>query len=138
MLHGNITEAIIRVFYRVYDDLGYGFLESVYESGMAVVLRKQGLHVDRQRTTPVIYEGVVLGEFRADLIVAGAVVCEIKAARAIDGSHEAQLLNYLRACDLEVGLLLNFGAKPTFQRMLYTNDRKSSRQAPACRSGSAV
>ena len=125
MLHRNITEAIIRTFYRLYDDLGYGFLESVYESGMAIALRKDGLRVDRQRSIPVIYEGVVLGEFRADLIVESAVVCEVKAARAVDGAHEAQLLNYLRACDLEVGLLLNFGSAPTFQRMLFTNDRKN-------------
>ena len=124
MLHQDVTGAIIGVFYHVPHELGYGFLESVYERAMIVGLRKLGLRVERQVRTHVYYEGEVVGVFIADLLVEGRVTVELKAGRTLDPSHEAQVLNHLRATRIEVGLLLHFGPKPSFRRLILTNDRK--------------
>jgi GxxExxY protein len=121
---GELTERIIAVFYEVYNELGHGFLESVYEEAMAIALVQAGMNVERQYPLKVIFRGRVVGDFRADLIVEHAVILELKAATTIDSSHEAQSLNYLRATEIEVGLLLNFGAKPQFKRMVFDNSRK--------------
>lgn len=121
---GELTERIIGVFYEVYNELGHGFLESVYEEGVAIALAQAGMNVQRQYPLKVIFRGCVVGDFRADLIVERAVILELKAAAGIDASHEAQLLNYLRATEIEVGLLLNFGTKPQFKRMVFENSRK--------------
>ena len=111
--HQELTQVIIQVFYEVYNELGHGFLESVYQEAMLIALRQKGMTVEAQRPLPVWFRGGKIGDFRPDLIVGDAVVVELKAARALEPVHEAQLLNYLRASDLEVGLLLNFNA-PTF------------------------
>jgi GxxExxY protein len=119
-----LTEQIIKGFYTVYRALGYGFLEKVYENSLAIELRKMRLEVVQQAEIKVYYAGVVVGEYYADLLVADAVIVEIKAVRALLKEHEAQLLNYLKATPYEVGLLLNFGPKPEIKRKVYDNERK--------------
>ncbi len=124
MKHQEITEKIIGVFYEVYNELGGGFLESVYEQSMAIALSEAGLLVVRQAPITVHFRGQVVGDFRADLLVNNQVIVELKAARAIERVFEAQLMNYLRATNIEVGLLMNFGPKPEFKRFIYDNERK--------------
>lgn len=136
LLRGTLTKRIIGVFYDVYNELGIGYLESVYESAMCHALRDEGLEVGRQVPVKVWFRGRNAGLFRADLLVERSVVVELKVCRLITPVHEAQVLNYLRATDLEVGLLLNFGVEPEFRRLLYTNDRKKNLvggSATACR-----
>jgi len=123
-LHGNITEQIINAFYEVYNVLGYGFLEKVYENAMVLELQKAGLEVTTQAPIHVYYDGHKVGEYYADLLVANAVIVELKSAKTITANHEAQLLNYLKATRIEVGLLLNFGPEPQIKRKIYDNDRK--------------
>jgi GxxExxY protein len=127
MKHQEITEKIIKVFYAVYNELGHGFLESVYEQSMAIALREEGLPLKQQAPVEVYFRGQLVGDFRADLLVSDAVIVELKAARAIEGAHEAQLINYLRATNIEVGLLMNFGPKPEFKRFIFDNERKAQR-----------
>jgi len=124
--HRDVTEQIIKAFYAVYHVLGYGFLENVYENALAIELRKMGLQVVQQAKIAVYYAGEVVGEYLTDLLVAGVVIVEIKAVRILAEEHEAQLLNYLRATPYEVGLLLNFGPKPSFKRRVYDNTRKAT------------
>ena len=128
--HREITQKIIGVFYEVYNELGHGFLESVYEKSLEVALNSMGLKVCRQIEIPVSFRGQRVGVFTADMLVEDCVLLELKAARALDSSHEAQLLNYLRATEIEVGLLLNFGLKPEFKRLIFDNPRKSIRGKP--------
>jgi len=120
--HAELTDAILRSFYKVYNGLGQGFLEKVYENALLIELRKAGLKVETQHPIAVLYDGQSVGEYYADLIVADLVIVELKAAAVLDRAHEAQLLNYLRATDIEMGLLLNFGARPEFKRKVFTND----------------
>ena len=122
--HGELTERILRVFFGVYNELGYGFLESVYEAAMEVALRAEGIACRRQVRVPVHFRGQVIGEFVPDMIVEELILIEFKAARVIDASHEAQTLNGLKATEYEVGLLLNFGPKPEFRRFVFENERK--------------
>ena len=122
--HEQLTEQIIKGFYTVYRALGYGFLEKVYENSLAIELRKMKLEVVQQAEIKVYYAGVAVGEYYADLLVADAVIVEVKAVRALLKEHEAQLLNYLKATPYEVGLLLNFGPKPEIKRKVYDNERK--------------
>jgi GxxExxY protein len=126
--HGELTEKILAVFYDVYSGLGHGFLESVYEEAMAFARRQYGLRAERQVPLRVWFRGMAIGGFFADFVVDKAVVLELKAASGIDPAHEAQLLNYLRATEIEIGLLLNFGPTPQFKRMIFENSRK---QIPA-------
>lgn len=128
--HGEITEKIIRVFFDVYNELGHGFLESVYEKSMEVALSSLQLKVCRQIEIPVWFRQHQVGDFSADMLVENCVLIELKAARALDSAHSAQLLNYLRATEIEVGLLLNFGLKPDFKRLIFDNPRKSIRGNP--------
>jgi len=124
--HQELTQVIIQAFYEVYNELGYGFLESVYEEAMLIVLRGKGMTVEAQRPLPVWFRGGKIGDFRPDLIVGNAVVAELKATRTLEPIHEAQLLNYLRASELEVGLLLNFGPVPKIKRMVFANEKKKN------------
>jgi GxxExxY protein len=117
LLHHRITEQLIGLFFDVYNELGRGFLESVYVGALAVALDQIGLRHRREAALEVVFRGVSVGFFRADLLVEEKVVVEVKAARAIDPVHEAQLLNYMRASRFEVGLLLNFGPQPKFRRL---------------------
>ncbi|MFL5803769.1 MAG: GxxExxY protein [Roseiflexaceae bacterium] len=125
--HFNITDKILHAFFKkVYPRLEYGFLEKVYENALVGELRRMGLKVEQQVKIAVFYEGDVVGEYFADLLVENVVIIEIKAARSILDEHAAQLLNYLRATPYEVGLLLNFGPKAEFRRKAFDNDRKPS------------
>jgi GxxExxY protein len=134
MLHAEITDKIIKAFYHVYNTLGYGFLEKVYENALVVTLRKWGLRADQQQPINVYFEGERVGEYFADVIVAESVIVEIKAAESLCDAHEAQLLNYLKATDIEVGLLLNFGPKAQFKRKVFTNDKKPPHGSDPCKS----
>ena len=122
--HYALTEKIIAVFYEVYNELGHGFLESVYHKSLALALNEKGLLVQSPVEIPVFFRGHKVGDFEADLLVEKCVLLELKAARTLDSSHKAQLLNYLRATEIEIGLLLNFGVKPEIKRLIYDNPRK--------------
>ena len=123
--HKEITDIILKSFYEVYNELGDGFLESVYENALYIVLNGYGLCVERQKDISVFFRGKVIGDFKADLIANEKVIVELKAVRALAPAHEAQLINYLKATNIEVGLLLNFGRKPEFKRFVYDNKRKN-------------
>ena len=122
--HAEVTQKIIGVFFDVYNELGFGFLECVYERAMSLALAQAGLEVKRQISIPVWFRGQQIGDFAADMLVEGKVLLELKAVRTIELAFEKQLLNYLRATDIEVGLLLNFGHKPEFRRLVFENTRK--------------
>ena len=122
--HGLVTDKILRVFYEVYNELGHGFLESVYHRSFMVALESVGLNARSRVDIPVWFRGRQVGQFEADIVVENCVLLELKAARVLDSSHQAQLLNYLRATEIEVGLLLNFGEKPEFKRLIFDNPRK--------------
>lgn len=123
-LHEEITETIIQAYYKVYNTLGYGFLEKVYHNALLIELRKMGLKCKSQYPIKVLYDNQPVGEYIADIIVEDCVIIENKAAEALIEEHEFQLINYLKATELEVGLLLNFGKKPEIKRKIFTNDRK--------------
>jgi GxxExxY protein len=135
--HGELTEKIIGVFYDVYNELGYGFLESVYEESLVIGLREAGLRVERQLAIPVWFRGHQVGQFRGDILVEGKVLLELKSTRMIEAAHEAQLLHYLKSTEIEIGLLLNFGSRPQFRRLLFDNQRKKIRENP-CQSVAGV
>jgi len=122
--HKELTEKIIRIFYRVYNTLGYGFLEKVYENAMMIEFRIECIRAVAQSPIKVFYIEEVIGEYFADIVVDEKVIVEIKATRTLALEHEAQLLNYLKATDIEVGLLLNFGPKPQIKRKVFDNNRK--------------
>jgi GxxExxY protein len=124
--HQAITEKIINSFYTVYNILGYGFLEKVYENAMLIELRKAGLDVVPQAPIKVFYNDQIVGEYFADLIVDNSVIVELKATAKLSVEHEAQLLNYLKATRHEVGLLLNYGPKPEIKRKVYDNTMKGN------------
>ena len=123
MLHGELTDKIISSFFKVYNTLGYGFLEKVYENALVIELKLAEINVLQQQNIKVYYENQVVGDYFAD-IIADQVILEIKAAESLRTENRAQLINYLKATDKEVGLLLNFGKTPEFKRVLFTNDRK--------------
>jgi GxxExxY protein len=129
--HRDLTQKIIGIFYEVYNELGHGFLESVYEAAFEVALTAKGLPVLRQIEVPVWFRGKKIGDFTADMLVDKCVLLELKAGRALDRAHEAQLLNYLRATQIEVGMLFNFGLKPEFKRMAFDNTRKQRGEHPS-------
>jgi GxxExxY protein len=122
-----LTQKIIGVFYEVYNELGAGFLESVYQKSLALALETEGLTVCSRVDIPVWFRGHQVGHFEGDLLVENCVLLELKATRALDSSHHAQLLNYLRATEIEVGLLLNFGPKPEFKRLAFDNSKRRVR-----------
>jgi GxxExxY protein len=124
--HAETTRLLIQAFYQVYNALGYGFLERVYQNSMAIAARKLGLRIDPQVPIRIHFEGELVGEYVADLLADNAVLVELKAVREIAEEHEAQLLNYLKATPYEVGLLLNFGPNPEVKRKILDNSRKGS------------
>ncbi|HEX4590891.1 MAG TPA: GxxExxY protein [Gemmataceae bacterium] len=126
-LYEGLTKRIIGVFYEVYNELGHGFLESVYHKAMVLALRQAGLQVESCVPVPVWFRGELVGAFEADIVVERTVLLELKAAKALESAHEAQTLNYLRATPIEVGLLLNFGPKPQVRRFAFANTRKHPR-----------
>jgi GxxExxY protein len=134
--HEGLTGRIIKAFYKVYNELGYGFLEKVYENALALELQSIGLGVRRQQPTRVFYFGRQVGDYYADLVVENLVIIELKCAEGINEAYEAQLLNYLKATEIEIGLLLNFGPKPEFRRKIFTNDKKRHRELVETQEGS--
>ncbi len=125
--HSDITDKILHAFYKVvYPQLGYGFLEKVYENALVIALTAMGLKVQQQVKIAVYFQEQVVGEYFADLLVEDVVIVELKAVSRLLAEHEAQLLNYLRATPYEVGLLLNFGPKPQFIRKAFDNSRKTA------------
>ena len=122
--HGSVTDQILRVFYEVYNELGHGFLESVYHRSLVLALQSTGVKVCSRVAIPVWFREHQVGHFEADLLVENCVLLELKAARSLDSSHRAQLLNYLKAPGFEVGLLLNFGERPEFKRVVFDNLKK--------------
>ena len=124
--HGGVTNRIIGVFYDVYNELGHGFLESVYHRSLVMALRSEGLNVCSRVDIPVWFRGSEVGHFQADILVENCVLLELKAARALESAHRAQLLNYLRATEIEVGLLLNFGEKAEVKRLIFDNSKKKA------------
>lgn len=124
-LHSDITSFVLKAFFKVYNQLGYGFLEKVYENAMMIELRKLGLKCVQQVSIPAYYDTEKVGNYTADIVVDRKVILELKAAENLAPEHKAQLVNYLRATDLEVGLLLNFGKKPQFSRKVLTEEFKN-------------
>ena len=123
--HSTITSKIIEAFYNVYNKLGYGFLEKVYENSMMIELNKLGLKAVKQFPITVHYDEFNVGEYFADIIVENSVIVELKAAENLVVEHEIQLVNYLKATEIEVGLLLNFGKEPQLKRKVFSSEFKS-------------
>ena len=124
LLHKEITDIIIKSFYTVYNSLGYGFLEKVYENALFIELKKAGLKCQKQQQINVFYKGEKVGLYYADITVENKIIIELKASQLCE-EHEYQLLNYLKATEIEIGLLLGFGKEAKFKRKIFTNDRKS-------------
>jgi GxxExxY protein len=124
ILHEDKSKKIIEAFYKVYNKLGFGFLEKVYHNALLIELQKLGFDVKSQYPVKVYYEHFQVGDYYADIIVDDCIIIENKAMEALREEHEFQLINYLKATEIEVGLLLNFGKKPEFRRKYFTNDRK--------------
>jgi len=124
--HSDITEKVIGAFYTVYNEMGFGFFEKVYENAMALELNKLGFSVEQQKPINVYYGGEVVGEYYSDILVNGVVILELKSVKQLLPEHEAQLLSYLKSSLVEVGLLLNFGPKPVTVRKVFDNERKGS------------
>jgi GxxExxY protein len=119
-----LTELILSVFYEVHTDLGYGFLERVYQNALYFAFLDNGLKCRAEIPINVYHNGRMVGEYRADLLIENSVLLELKACETINPAHEAQLINYLKATNIEIGFVLNFGKKAEFSRKIYTNDRK--------------
>ena len=126
LLHKKITDDILKVYYDIYNQLGYGFLEKVYQNAMFFELRNKGYNVKAQSPIKVYLKGQLIGEYYTDLVIDNKVIIELKACEVLMNVHIAQLMNYLKATDIEVGLLLNFGEEPEFKRIIYTNDIKNN------------
>ena len=119
--HSDLTDQIIKSYYTVYNELGYGFLEKVYENAMLIELQKTGLQTEAQKRILVYYKTVEVGNYFADLLIEDKIIVELKAAKKLKKEHEYQLINYLKATDIEVGLLFNFGKRPEFKRKIFSN-----------------
>lgn len=124
LLHNKITDSILKDYFDVYNQLGYGFLEKVYQNAMYFELKSLGYKVEAQKPIKVYFKNQLVGEYYADLLVDDKVIVELKACELLMNAHTAQLMNYLKATEIEVGLVLNFGEEPEFKRIIYTNDRK--------------
>ena len=119
-----LVDIVLKQFYRVYNDLGYGFLERVYQNALYFALVEQGLKCETEKPIKVYHDGHVVGDYRADILVEDCVILELKACEELNPAHEAQLINYLKATEIEVGYLLNFGKKAKFSRKVFSNKRK--------------
>lgn len=130
-LYKEETDQIISAFYDVYNALGYGFLERVYQNALYLELRRRGFNCEAQYKIKVFYQGTEVGEYYADIIVNDHVILELKAVDSLSREHELQLVNYLKATHIEVGLLLNFGEHPQVRRKIYSNERKINLRSSA-------
>lgn len=126
LLHEDLTDSIIKTFFDVYNELGHGFLEKVYQNSLFIELKNRGFKVEAQKQIKVYYKNVAVGQYYADLVVNDLIILELKAAEGIIKEFEFQLINYLKATEIEVGLLLNFGMKPEFRRKVFENSRKNN------------
>ena len=122
--YAELTEKIIKAAQNVHNRLGYGFLEKVYHNAMVLELRKTGLEAASEKAITVCYDGQVVGEYSADIVVADKVILEIKAVQTVNSAHEAQLVNYLKATNIDVGLLLNFGKSLEVKRKIFETARQ--------------
>ncbi|BDB53321.1 GxxExxY protein [Flavobacterium ammonificans] len=122
--HQELTKSIIGIYYNVYNELGYGFLEKVYHRAMIIELNKNGYEVEHEKKIEVFYKNDVVGTYIPDLIINKSVILELKCVEYLIEAHENQLINYLKATECEVGLVLNFGKDPQFKRKIFTNDLK--------------
>jgi len=127
--HSDLSEKLIGIFFSIYNELGHGFLESVYEQAFSIALAEQGIFFQRQLAVPVFFHQQKIGDFRADILVDGKILLELKTGREIDPAWEKQLLNYLRATRVEVGLLFNFGPRAQFKRYVFENEKKYPRKS---------
>ena len=123
-LHSKKTEKIIECFYKVYNTLGFGFLEKVYQRALIIELKEAGFEIDSELPVKVYYKEYDVGDYRADLLVDKEIFLELKANEKLVQGDENQLINYLKATEIELGLLLNFGKKPEIKRKIFTNDKK--------------
>lgn len=121
-----MTGKVLKAYYNVFNKLGFGFLEKVYENAMCIELEKAGLNFKKQCPIEVFYDGQKVGVYFADILVEDQLIIELKAAESLCEEHECQLINYLRATNIEVGLLLNFGKKAQFRRKVFLNQHKSN------------
>ena len=128
LLHKEITDAILKSYYAVYNQLGYGFLEKVYQNAMYFELKSLGFQVEPQKQIKVYFKNQLVGEYYADLLIENKIIIELKACELLMNVHLAQLMNYLKATNIEVGLVLNFGEEPEFKRIIFTNDRKINKK----------
>ncbi|WP_299517390.1 GxxExxY protein [uncultured Flavobacterium sp.] len=126
LLHKSITDEILKAYYNVYNGLGSGFLEKVYQNSMFFELKSFGLKVEAQKQIKVYFKNQLVGDFYSDLLIEDKVIVELKATEFLMDIHTAQIINYLKATPIEVGMLLNFGEEPEFKRVIYTNNRKTS------------
>jgi GxxExxY protein len=131
MKHEDLTQKLIGLFFDVYNELGHGFLESVYQKAFTVALQQAGLCFEQQFPVKVNFRGIEVGEYRADLVVQSLVIVELKAVQVLESAHERQLTNYLKATNIEVGLLFNFGPRAQFKRLIFDNERKVPKASAA-------
>ena len=124
-IYNRLTGKILNSFYKVYNELGFGFLENVYQNALYFELINNQLKVEAQKAIKVYYKNIIVGNYKADLIVNEIIILELKAVESLMEEHELQLINYLKATNIEIGLLLNFGKKPEIRRKIFTNDRKN-------------
>ena len=125
-LHEDLTELIIECVYKVHRSLGFGFLERVYQNALYFELINNGLECDCQKPIKVYYDGNIVGDYIADIIVNDCIILELKAVEKVGKEHELQLINYLKATNVEIGLLVNFGKQAEIKRKIFTNDRKTN------------
>ena len=123
-LYSELSDKIINCFYKVYNALGFGFLEKIYQKSLEIELSKNNINFESQYPINVYYDNINVGEFYADILAESKIILEIKAIEKLVKENENQLINYLKSTDIEVGLLLNFGKEPEVKRRIYTNDRK--------------
>ena len=126
LIHKSITDSILKAYYNVYNELGSGFLEKVYQNSMFFELKSFGLKVEAQKQIQVYFKNQLVGDFYSDLLIEDKVIVELKATEFLMDIHTAQIMNYLKATPIEVGMLLKFGEEPEFKRVIYTNDRKTN------------
>ena len=124
LISKELVDIILKHFYRIYNDLGYGFLERVYQNALYFALLDEGLKCEAEKPIKVYFDGRVVGDYRADILVEDCVILELKAVDEFNPAFDNQLINYLKATDIEVGYVLNFGKKPKYSRKVYSNSRK--------------
>ena len=124
--HSDLSDKIIKVFYEIHNELGYGFSERVYQKAFGIALRQIGLKVEEQLPIKIYFRGQEIGEYFSDMVVNDVILIELKAVGQIVEEHEAQLLNYLKSTKIEVGYVMNFGKSAVFKRKVLDNERKGS------------